>query len=170
MSLKKLFLKAKTASPKFLLGLVLAMIGGTLLPLHRYPGTVSNAVAWLETEGMRYSLSIGIAVLFAGLWMLSSALKELFTHRVAFTKGPLVYSIENGLLEQTIQQLWSEYFDRPDLRIHVSLHRRRINISGQTPEGWDHTDELCSFLSHKLLALTGYWGDLCLHTSPEEKH
>lgn len=154
-------------STQLFFGAVLVMIGATLLIIHRYPGIVSNTVAWLETEGMQLSLSIGLIFLFAGLWMLASSLKQLFTHRMAFTKGPLVYSVENGLLEQTVQQLWLEYFHRHDLRTYVSMHGKHINITGETPEGWDNADELCSFLSHKLLTFTGYWGDLSLHTAPK---
>jgi hypothetical protein len=166
MSLKKTFLKVKSSSPKALLSIVLIVIGSTLLIINRYPGILSNGVAWLETEGQRHSVSIGFMLLFGGLWMLSSSLKQLFTHQISFTRGPLVYSVEKGLFEQAVRQLWFEYFHRSDLRTYVSLHGRHVNITGETPGGWDNVDELCLFLSQSLFTYTGYWGDISLHTSP----
>lgn len=144
-------------------------LGAVLIFLRQYPGTVSNIVAWLETEGATISLLMGCVLCFFGIRMLISTFTLLFSHRIAFTKGPLIYSVKAGLFEQIVQQLWSEYFDRPDLRAYVSLHGSTLNITGETPQDFDNIDELTAFLSHKLLSLTGYWGDLSIHTSSEAK-
>ena len=169
MSLKKIFLKSKITAPRLLFSVFLLMIGSVLISLHQYPGIASNSVAWLETEGMPFSLSIGLLLFFVGLWMLFSTFKQMATHRITYTKGPLVCSLEKGLLEQTVQQLWSEFFDRPDLKAYVSTHGNRLDIAGETPEAWDSVDELGLFLSHKLLHSTGFWGDISLHTSPKAR-
>lgn len=169
MSVRKFLLKVKTTTPKLFLGILLLGIGAALICIHRYPGVISNGVAWLESEGMDIALSVGLALILIGAWVLSSFLKQLFTHRITFTKGPVAISLESGLLEQTVQHLWFEYFDRSDLRTYVSMHGNHINITGETPEEWDNIDDLCSFLSHKLLSFTGYWGDLCLQTAPKAK-
>jgi hypothetical protein len=167
--LKHMVLKAKITAPKFILSLLLIAIGSALLCLPQYQEALTDIVSWLQTEGLHHSLAIGLAVLFAGIWMFTSCLTVLFTHRIAYTKGPIVCSLKSGLLNQTVRQLWLEYFGRSDLRVSVSLHGNHIHITGEAPQEWDNADQLCSFLSKRLLTYTGYWGDLLIHTSPVVK-
>jgi hypothetical protein len=169
MSLKNLALKARIMAPRLLLSLLLIIIGSVLLTLPQYQQILSETISWLETEGIRHSLAIGVAALFIGVWMFASSLQQLFTHRITYTKGPLLCSVKNKLLDQTVQQLWLEYFERPDLQANVSLRGGHITITGEAPEGWDNAEELSTFLSQRLLSYTGYWGDLLIHTTPVAK-
>lgn len=168
MCLRTCFLKTKTVFFQLIFGLTLLMAGGGLLFLHRYPGTLSNTVAWLETDGMLTSTLFGVGAIAIGLWTLSRSISYVCTHRITYSRGPLVCSLESGLLEQTVQRLWEEYFNRPDLRAYVSIHGKTILVTGETPDGWTMSDDLCLFLSHNLLRTVGYWGAISLHTSPKD--
>lgn len=169
MTFRLLLLKSRLIGPQLVLGVVVLALGSLFLFLRANPGFTSNLVAWLETEGAFQATFLGLILCLLGFWMLSASIKQLFSHQISYSKGELFYSVKSGLFEQIVQQLWSEYFDRPDLRAYVSVHGRHLAITGETPEGWNTIDELSAFLSYRLLSLTGYWGDLSLFTSPEAK-
>ncbi len=167
MSLRRMALKARIVFPQLLLGCVSMLCGSVLFLLHRHPGISSNAVAWLETDGKLASIASGFGLFLVGFWVLSRCCHYMVTHRITLSKGPLTCSMENRFLEETVRKLWEEYFDRPDLQVCVSIHRRRLEIEGQAPEAWDNHDELSKYVSHKLFSITGYWGDICLTTTPK---
>jgi hypothetical protein len=150
----------------FLCGVVLVLVGAIILLLPQYPEMGSAIAGWIETQDIALNLGIAIILLSLGLWLLSSSVCLVTTKTITHTKGTLRTSLGKDLLNQTVTQLWHEYFHRSDLTVSVALRKRSLEIFGQVPEGWNKHDELAAFLSNRLLTLTGYWGEISLHSSP----
>lgn len=150
----------------FFCGIVLVVVGALLVLLPQYP-EMGNAISkWIESQGIVITLGIAIILLALGLWLLSSSARLVTTETMTHTKGALRTSLGKELLNQTITQLWHEYFHRSDLTVSVALRRRSLEIFGQVPKEWNNHKELETFVSNRLLSLTGYWGEISLHLTP----
>lgn len=143
------------------LGALLVGIGSVSLIAYFDPSFKMNL-------GPSVDVWFGIAVLLIGGWVLLSTMRMLVSRRITQTKGDLRCSIEGGLFTQIVRRLWAEFFARTDLSVFVSVKKRTIIITGEVPEGWKHTNALASFLSRQLLLLTGYWGEISLHTASKK--
>ena len=150
----------------FLCGMVLVVAGACLVLLPQYPEMGSAIGRWIESQGVAVTLVIAIILLTLGLWLLSSSTQLITTETMTHTKGSLRTSLGKELLNQTVTQLWQEYFHRSDLTVSVALRRRSLEVFGQVPEEWNNHQELVTFLSNRLLSLTGYWGEISIHSSP----
>jgi hypothetical protein len=151
-----------------LCGLVLILAGAALLLLPQYPELGTAVGAWIEGQGIALNLGVAILLLAGGLWLLSTSTRLVTTQTITYTKGTLRTSLGKDLLNQTVQQLWQEYFLRSDLSVSVALRRHSLAIFGQVPEKWNKHADLTAFVSNRLLSLTGYWGEIHLYTSEHQ--
>ena len=153
-----------------LCGAALVLVGASILLLSQYPELASALANWVESLGITLSLCIAIVAFASGLWLLSSTLELMRTKVIVYTKGALRSSLGKELLNQTVQQIWREYFQRTDLSVSVVLKRHSLEIFGQVPESWNNKDDLAKTVSDRLLSTTGYWGEICLYLSPATKY
>ena len=165
MNFNALLLKTRILFPRICLGLIIGTAGAVFLWLYPQPKALLPFVDWLIAEGSPFFLFIGAVCLLFGMWLFVSSLKKLFSHRLTCSAGPIVISIHNGLFEQMVSRLWAEFFHRDDLNVSVSIQGNTIHISGQVPPGAGDEEKLLAFLSQRLLASTGYWGTIFLHTA-----
>ena len=160
-----MFLKCKVLLPKLLLGLVLGFIGVACLVLSSSPSLLLSWIWHLQEYGQQTTMGLGVVFTVGGLFTMLSVLKQFASSHLLCRKSQLVCSIHNGLFEQTVQKLWHEYFHRSDLDIKTNVIGHRMYVSGEIPQEKNSPEELLSYLSHNLLILTGYWGEICLTTT-----
>jgi hypothetical protein len=160
-----MIIQAKVLWPKFVLSVVLGFVGGGLVVFSLYPSSLVSIAQWAQNEGQPILPLIGGILTFSGLWTLFITAKQFTVRHLRCTKSPLVCDINNGLFEQVVERLWHEYFGRADLRVRASVVGHRLYIFGEVPESRSVGDEVVTFLSHRLLKGTGYWGEICLQTS-----
>ena len=146
-------------------GVIFLFVGTAFIVLFQYPEYGTTFMEWLKTQEAPFVIGIGSMLIAAGLLLLSSSSQFARTQAITYTKGPLKTSLGKDLFRQTIEKLWQEYFQRPDLSTSISLKKQSLVIFGQVPAGWNKEDDLAAFLSNRLLSLTGYWGDLSIHSS-----
>ena len=163
-----MLLKAKILLPKFILSISIGIAGAFFLTLYRHPKELFLYADWIEAKGQAFPLMMGLLFFSLGTWLFFSTIKQLVFRQMTYSKSFFVCSVRTGLFEQIVQRLWAEYFFRHDLHVHAALIGNCIHISGEIPEGADTKDQLMAFLSQKLLSLTGYWGEICLHTTPKQ--
>jgi len=140
--------------------IALLSIGFIFLFLPTDPGYSSNLVAWLETEGSHVSHTFGVSFLLLGITGLLYITKKDDTKNITIQKGPLICSIDRSLFEKAAQKLWEERF--PKHTCHTSIRKQKLQIIGNVPEGFNEEEDLSSYITEKLFALTGYWGEISL--------
>ena len=127
------------------------------------PGIISNWIAWFETEGTWAAHTLGILFLLLGIIRMLCMAKAVQEKSFSLRKGSTTCSISEKLIEEIVQHLWNDYFQRTDLPIHASLEKKRLVITGDLPPTWDDTEDLLAYISKNLLSQTGYWGDIVIY-------
>ena len=148
-----------------LCGAVFVSVGAAALLFFLYPAAWAACAVWIASFGPYVITGIAVFLIIVGFWLFSSTVRFAKTQTITYAKGTLRTSLGRDLFRQTITKLWQEYFKRSDLSVSVSLRKRSLVIFGQVPEEWNKHEDLAAFLSNRLLTLTGYWGDIFIHST-----
>lgn len=152
---------------KLITPLLFTILGVVCFLLPLFPGTFSNYVAWMETDGLIVSYSMGVGFFILGVCFLIFAVQTRIKTTLVVSRGTLTYLIERGVLTEIVEQILAEYFNDTSLSADLFFKKNQLFISVEVPEEQSENSSFAEFLTNKLFAFSGYYGKINLTMIPK---